>query len=63
MIKNTTLEELNLTFTPWSNEREKDVVLNLIEEGSYTSLIALENGWICETNDLDIHKDSLEECL
>jgi hypothetical protein len=63
MNNNTTLKEAALTFTLYKNEAEKDTVLNLIEDGAYTSIIALEKGWVCEAEHLDIHQNAIEESL
>jgi hypothetical protein len=57
----TTLKELNLTFTPYANVKEKQALTNLIEDGAYTSVIALDTGWICATEDLEIHRIAIEE--
>jgi len=55
------LKELNLTFTPYANVKEKQALTNLIEDGAYTSVIALDTGWVCATEDLDLHRIAIEE--
>jgi hypothetical protein len=57
----TTLKEVELTFTPYVNTKEKQALTNLIEDGAYTSVIALDTGWVCATEDLEIHRIAIEE--